>query len=139
MPRRAVLFLLAPERLKNHPRRWQRPSRCGQTTIPQPLFQHLLTATISAPYERIRLTAFRFEWYSGPTFAKKATIVERDFAAQGAVKMKYQTGRTSNSGTTGARISAEKSLTPTRRDFLRTAASAALPLAGSPFAAFADH
>src|SRR5258708_6994913 len=139
MPRRAVLFLLAPERLKNHPRRRLSLSRFGQTTIPQPFFQHLLTATISAPYERIRLTAFRFEWYSGPTFAEKATIVERDFAAQGAVNMKYQAGRTSNSRTARARISAEKSLTPTRRDFLRTAAGAGLALAGSPLAAFADH
>src|SRR5258708_14173892 len=103
MPRRAVLILLAPARLKNHPRRWQRLSRFGQTTIPQPFFQHLLTATISAPHERIRLTGFRFEWYSGPTFAEKATIFERDFAAQGAVNIKYQTRRTPNSATTCAR------------------------------------
>src|SRR5258708_30219801 len=139
MPRRAVLILLAPARLKNHPRRWQRLSRFGQTTIPQPFFQRLLTATISCPIRENPLDSLSIRMVQRSYLCREGTIVERDFAAQGAVKMKYQAGRTSNSRTARARISAEKSLTPTRREFLRTAAGATLALSGSPLAAFADH
>src|SRR2546421_6920593 len=54
--------------------------------------------------------------------------------------MKDNTGaKKQDSQTKKARSSGERTIHPTRREFLRTAAGASLALAGSPMASWADH
>src|SRR5437773_10102124 len=114
-----------------------------QPLYPNTFSQVILTATPS-PIHRIFLTAFVYEWYSGPTFwmswPRSQALRAKSLWPKEPPKMKDKTGaRMPNSGNTKFRNTLDGAGLPTRREFLRTAAGVGLALAGSPIAAWADH